>query len=199
MTYTFNVLLIGFLFSFQTAFTQNSPFRAFSQLLTRANMIFQKPGGVQETPTIANRQMNYEYAVKYTHKNFEVRYAIRPLDYLLEDYTAWQKKKKPGDIMLDPNTLYSSLLQVTILNISGGQLPDIAQFDSVAVRQEFNADWGATAFVEVGKEFGQSYKYCMVVALHKENYADAYIFYLSDTKEGFAELMDAAFYSLRFK
>ena len=45
---------------------------------------------------------------------------------------------------------------------------------------------------------GQKYKYCMVVAIHKDNLADAYIFYLSDTKDEFLELMKPAFYSLIF-
>jgi hypothetical protein len=51
----------------------------------------------------------------------------------------------------------------------------------------------------VGKEFGQNYKYCMLVALHKSNIGDAYYFYLSDTKDDFNNNMDPAFHSLKFK
>jgi hypothetical protein len=39
----------------------------------------------------------------------------------------------------------------------------------------------------------------MVVAIHKDNLADVYIFYLSDTKIGFNELVEPAFHSLKFK
>lgn len=165
-------------------------------MLARSKMTFQQSTGVQETPSIANLQIEL---VKYTDKNFEVRYAIRLLDYLLNEYTAMQKKQKPGNILLNPNTLCQSLLQVTILNISGGQLPDSIEFDSIVVEKEYNTDSGDTAFVEVGKEFGQNYKYCVIVALYKDDLADAYLFFLSDTKEGFSERMDHAFHSLRFK
>ena len=189
----------GLLLLVLTSFTSDNLPKTFTDLLDRANLTFQKPAGLEETKTIENRQMNYEYAIKYLKKKFEVRYAIRPLDDLLRDYKEKEKNKKPGDINIHPNKLYSSLLQVTTLNISGGQLPEVTLFDKQAVKQEFNADWGATTFVEVGEEFGQKYKYCMIVAIHKDNLGDAYFFYLSDSKDGFDELMNPAFHSLKFK
>lgn len=196
---TIKTLSTGLLFLVLTSFSSDNLPKTFTDLLDRANLTFQMPTGFEETKTIENRQMNYEYAVKHPKKKFEVRYAIRPLDNLIRDYEEKEKNKKPGDINIHPNKLYSSLLQVTTLNISGGQLPEITVFDKQAVKQEFNADWGATTFVEVGKEFGQKYKYCMIVAIHKDNFADAYFFYLSDSKDGFDELMNPAFHSLKFK
>ena len=190
---------IGLLLLVLTSFTSDNLPKTFTDLLDRGNLTFEKPTGLVETKTIKNRQMNYEYAIKYPKNKFEVRYAIRPLDNLLRDYEEKEKNKRPGDINIHPNKLYSSLLQVTTLNISGGQLPEVTVFDKQAVIQEFNADWGATTLVEVGKEFGQNYKYCMTVAIHKDNFADAYFFYLSDTKDAFGELMNPAFHSLRFK
>lgn len=189
----------GLLLLVLTSFTSDNLPKTFSDLLDRANLTFQNPTEFIETYIIDNQQMNYEYAIKHPKNKFEVRYAIRPLDNLLRDYEEKEKNKKPGDINIHPNKLYSSLLQVTTLNISGGQLPEVTVFDKQAVKQEFNADWGATTFVEVGKEFGQDYKYCMIVAIHKDNFADAYFFYLSDTKDGFDELMNPAFHSLKFK
>ena len=162
-------------------------------------MTFERPSGLIETPIITNEQMNYEYALRYPENNFEVRYAIRPLDLLIEEHNENEKNKNPGDIYIHPNKLHKSLLQATILNISGGQLPQIQQFDTNSVKSEFNADWGATTFVAVGKEFGQDYKYCMVVALHKEDIGDAYYFYLANTKDNFNDLMEPIFYSLKFR
>jgi hypothetical protein len=182
-----------------TSLTSDELPKSFSELLVRAHMTFQYPEGLEETKIIENKQMNYEYALKYPKKKFEVRYAIRPLDKLMHDYRKKEKKKGSGDININPNEWYSSMLQATILNISGGQLPEITNFNKQAVKKEFNADWGATCFFEVGKEFGQSYKYCMVVAIHKDNCADAYYFYLSNSKDDFSELMSPAFHSLKFK
>ncbi len=171
----------------------------FKKLLERASLTFIETEGMVETKIISNRQMEYEYAVKYPDKRFEVRYSIRPLDEHLRVYKEKLKNKQEGDVILDPNNYYSSLLQATILNISGGELPEITEFGKKPVKSEFNADWGATAFVEVGKEFGQNYKYCMVVAIHKKNCGDAYFFYLSDEKRNFDQLMRPPFHSLKFK
>lgn len=193
---TLGIILICFVL---TSFTSDSLPKTFTDLLDRANMSFVKPIGLEETTPIENTEMNYEYALKYPKKRFEVRYAIRPLDNLLLEYEENEKNKESGAIYIHPNKLYSSLLQVTALNISGGQLSEVIEFDKEAVKQEFNADWGATTIVGVGEEFGQDYKYCMIIALHKDNVADAYFFYLFDTKKGFDDLIKPAFHSLKFK
>lgn len=48
------------------------------------------------------------------------------------------------------------------------------------------------------KEFGKGYSYCMIVCIHKNHAGDAFIFFLSDTKEGFNEMVAPAFHALRF-
>ena len=196
---TLKFLLIGTMIVFSTSFKSDELPKPFSDLLERAQMTFDKPAGLVETELIENRQMNYEFAVKYPDKNFEVRYAIRPLDNLIKDYEEKVKNKGPHDIYIHPNTYYSALLRVTVLNIAGGKEYKATEFDKRAVKSEFNADWGAITLVEVGSEFGQKYKYCMVVAIHKDNAGDAYYFYLSDSKVDFNKLMQPAFHSLRFK
>lgn len=162
-------------------------------------MTFEMPQGFMETGIMDNRQMSYDYAIKHTTKTFEVRFAIRSLNDLIKIYQEREKNKKPGDINTDPNNLYKPALQATVLNISGGRMAQINQFPLQAVKAEFNADWGATTFIEVGKEFGQNYQYCMVVAIHKANLADAYYFYLSDKQETINELIAPVFHSLKFK
>ena len=67
-----------------------------------------------------------------------------------------------------------------------------------AVQDEFNADWGAITLVELRSEFGKGYRFCMCVALHKDNVADAYYFYLSNQQDSFPANMKPLFHSLRF-
>ena len=171
----------------------------FSELLTRSDLIFTQPENFTSVEIVDQNNMQYEYALKHNSKNFEVRYAIRPLDELIKTYEKKEKNKKEGDINIHPNKLYKTLLQSTTMNISGGYLPEMVVFDSLAVRQEFNADWGATTYVEVGNAFGANYKYCITVAIHKNNVADAYLFFLSDNTENFDDVMLTAFHSLKFK
>lgn len=173
----------------------------FKKLMKRADMVFTTPPGYTKIKPIANRQMNYEFALKKSGLRFEVRFAVRPLDKMLAEYTAWKKNPPEGSSHVDPNNLFRTLFQVTLMNICGGQLmtPDISVFEEEAVNREFNADWGATAVVQPGTEFGQEYKWCLAVALHRDNLGDAYIFYLADETSVLDELFMESFHAIRFR
>ncbi len=149
----------------------------FESLLDSNQMVFEAPEGLIEITPIENRQMNYEKAFKHPTERFEVRYAIRSHDF----------------------GFFKQLFEVTVLNISGGQLPEYSVFDSGAVKAEFGADAGATVMVQVGEEFGQDYAYCLLVYIHKKGMGDGYIFYLGDDPELISELMEPHFHALRFK
>jgi hypothetical protein len=198
---TFKIMVSGLFIILLFSFRSDSLPKEFSSLLARAKLIFTATEGMTATKCIENEQMNYEYALKYNDKNFEVRYAIRPMDSLLAQY---DRGKKNGDLVIHPNKLGISLFEATLLNIgiggeNSGELPKYSFFDSAAVKSEFNADWGATAFVNIGKQFGgKKYKYCMVIFIHKDFVGDAYFFYVSDKKEGMSDLMEKPFHSLRF-
>ncbi len=160
-------------------------------------MVFESPDSLISTPIIFTHAMSYEYAIKYPGKNFEIRYAVRPSDNLWKEYERNIKNIKKCDINTNPDSTFLSAFETVILNVSG-KLPKITEFDKLAVKNEFNADWGGTVAVEPRKEFGQNYKYCMIVALHKSKKGDAYIFYLANSTEGFNQLIDPAFHALRF-
>jgi hypothetical protein len=167
----------------------------FGELMQRAKMTFTEPTGLVEIAPIENVQMNYEFALKYPETKFEIRFAIRPLDTMLKEYA---KAIKSGSICINPNKSYQTSFLATIFNVSNGKTSNTKTFDKDAVKLEFNADWGSTAFFEVGKEFGQDYKYCMVVAIHKDDCGDAYIFFLTDTINEFDKFMHPVFHSLQF-
>jgi hypothetical protein len=148
----------------------------FEMLLDSNNMVFNAPKDFIEVEPIQNRQMNYEKAYKHPTKRFEVRYAIRSHNF------GW----------------YHQMFEMTVLNISGGKLPEYTNFNTEAVKNEFNADAGCVVSVPVGEEFGQDYKYCMLVYIFKKGVGDGYIFFLADDKKIIPDLMMPAFHSLKF-
>jgi len=174
------ILSVFFVFSLLNfTYSQNevlAPLIIESKLDT-SNMIFERPKDYIEIPVIENRQMNYEKAYKHPDENFEVRYAVRTHN----------------------NNFYKQIFEMTVLNISGGKLPEYTIFGTEAVKKEFGADAGATVAVELGKEFGQDYKYCLLVYIHKNNVGDGYIFYLADDKDIITKYMNPIFHALRFK
>jgi len=192
------IAIVSLIIFLLTSFTPVSLPKAFTDLLSRADMMFEAPDSLLPAKIIENKSMTYEYAIKYPDKNFEVRYAVRPSDHLWKEFELAEKTRKKGDINTNPDSAYLSLFQTVILNCSGGEFREITAFEKAAVKSEFNADWGGTVFFHPRKEFGQQYKYCMVVALHKSRAGDAFIFYLSDTRDNFNDLVLPAFHSLRF-
>lgn len=156
------------------------------------------PKDMIEAECIKNKQMNYEYAIKSVGKNFEARYAIRPLDSLIINY---EKEGKKG---IHPNKYGDMSFRATLMNIAiggpnSGMMPEVYYFDSLDVKKEYNADWGATSMIMTGPEFGGTkYKYCVALVLHKDNLGDAYVFFLSDNQEDMMKDMESSYYALKF-
>jgi hypothetical protein len=193
-------ILTGLVFIILTSFTSDNDIpKDFSNLLSRAKLTFMKPDGMIETKCIKNIQINYDYALKITNENAEVRYAIQPMDSLLAQY---DNAKKKGNDMSNPNQLSKTIFVTVLLNIGMGSsgTPEINRLDSLTLKNEYNADFGVTAIVNLGKDFGgESYKYCTVLMIHKDFIGDACIFYVSDKKIKINETIKNLFHSLKFK
>jgi hypothetical protein len=175
--------------------------KTFTDVLEKSGLTFIKPAGFVETDVIENEDMNYQYAIKHAEKRFEVRYSILPLGELIN---------KDGQRNEWFNTSYKTRFLCVLMNIRKGgplasiELPNYVESEKQAVKRLYNADWSAMAQMEVGKSFGQDYKYCVVIAIHKDDAADAYIFILMDDMEYFGptyfeELIRNTFISLKFK
>lgn len=192
-------LAIGFSLLVLTSFTTEKTTSGFQEKLLKAKMSFEMPKDFKEVPIISNMQMNYDFAIKHVEKNFEVRFALHPLDDMLKTYLEKEKNKQPSEINRSPNKLYQVSFVTIAFNISGGKmLKGSSTFPPEAIKAEFNADWGAMTMVEAGKEFGQDYKYCMMVAIHKDDSADAYYFYLANDQQTLKENIQPVFHSLKF-
>jgi hypothetical protein len=179
-----NIITFLFLALTPTVFSQDStqvvsdsirPI-TFEELILRNNMSFTAPEGYTEIEPHENRQMNYEKAYKHPTEHFEVRYAVRSHEF----------------------NFYVQMFEMTVLNISGGQLPEYTPFGTDAVKKEFGADAGATVFVSTGPEFSNGYKYCLLVYIHKTGVGDGYVFYMTDDNSIVSDLMNPIFHNLRF-
>jgi len=171
----------------------------FADRLNRGKMTFEPPAGFVEVPVIKNSQMHYEYALKDLSKDFEIRYAVAPLDSVFIQFDQMQKNGNTH-MVVGPNQLYYGSFVSTMANISNGTARSVGPFPEDAVINEFNANWGASSFCEVTGEFGKGYKYCDAVAIHKDSLADAYYFYLSNNLNDFTpDHMIPIFHTMKFK
>jgi hypothetical protein len=168
----------------------------FMSTLKDCGMNLNIPTGFVESKIIENDDMGYEYAIKYPNKDFELRYAVRPIRYKV--YANDTIRNEMEGQRAFRNSAYATIFKTVMFNITAGVEYKIQAFDATAVKNEFNADSGATSFVELKSDFGKGFKYCMMVTIHKDDVADAYYFYLSNSKEDFSENMKPLFHTLRF-
>ena len=191
-------LLISALGLFST-FVNGQNLADFKSFLAECGMYIEIPSGFIESEIVENDDMNYEYALKYPDKDFVIRYAIRPITYKV--YANEDVKNELEEQKGFRNSQYEIIFKTVMLNLTGGKEYNYSVFDTEAVRSEFNADWGATTFVDLNPdgEFGNGFKYCMMITIHKHDIADAYYFYLANTKDQFMDNVDPLFHSLKFE
>ena len=180
----------------------------FQNVLNLAQMTFKIPKDAIPIPIKENNQMHYEYAITFKDQPFEVRYSVAPVGYTVaEAYTGGKNVTPQKNTMGEMKPEAISI--AVAINVAGGkptQGMGSNPFPPEAVKREFGADWGSTTLIPLGNNsFGTDYKFCIMVSLFKKNVANAYIMYLSDTKENAAKLMKeliafpGSFYALKFK
>ncbi len=195
-----------FLLSSVTLFGQNTRFAA---ALEEGLLHFKMPENFDTVAIRNNRDMSYELAIKSKTDSFEIRYAIRPLGKRIENFEKMAADTANGRKVFanaHPNKSYQTVFMTVLINTSmqaqassAPAIPRFGAFKPEAVKNEFNADWGATSGYAPRPTFDSSYKNCMTVTLHKDNAADVYIFYLYNDKETMMRLMPAAFHAMKFK
>jgi hypothetical protein len=171
----------------------------FMQLLNRSKMIFTGPDKYKRIDSIKNDKMNSDLAYMNPNEKLEIRYTIQPMDIKLKEYKEHLSKQDSGEYILHPNRYFQSAFKATLLYISDGAAPEYSIFSPSAIKSEFNADWGATALVNVGKEFEMGFKYCYIVFIHKDNLSDAYIFFLADDIKLINREMTKYIHNLKFR
>jgi hypothetical protein len=159
--------------------------KRFSNCLIKPICNFQFPPDFTSTPIIQNGDVVYDFAIKSKTSSLEIRYRIWPVD----------KKQK------NPNALFEPMLITMGLNISNGKVMKPHPYPTESVKKEFGADAGSTGLTITDSNFGKGYKQCMISVIHKDDVADAYVFYLYNTQD---EIMGAVttekvYHALKFK
>jgi hypothetical protein len=192
------------------AFKNGGDSTYFFTLVENGGLQYVKPSSAKDVKVVQNADLNYHYAVRDTVDNIEIRYIVYPLQEAINQYNGPHSDSGVGKI--DPNFLHTNFLLSCAFKVEGkafsadGQFPEIKELSHATADIKYNADWVGIADVQPCDEFGQQYKFCTICALHKDNLADVFIFYLYNNKDEFTgrnpfaeETVDGVFNSLKFK
>jgi len=202
-------ILVAGAFLLLNSFCQTGGKNSFFVIVEKGGLTFSKPTITKEVTIIHNDELNYQYALKDTSNNMEIRYLVYALQDAVNHFNG--PHADTGIERVDPNFMHTNLLLAYAYRVQGkemnmeGTMPEIHEISHAAVQKEFNAEWGAYVDVQPCDEFAQKYKYCTIFAMHKDNVADVFIMYLYDNKDTFLqrkpfeeETTDRDFRSLQF-
>lgn len=200
------ILTIALIGIASICFSQNA---RFTNALQEGLLEFKMPENFDTVAIEQNPEMNYELALRSKSDSFEIRYAIRPLKKRIAEFEKMASDTSKRKVMMaanaHPNKIYKMVFTTVLINTSiqknsgAPTMPRFGEFPSAAVKQEFNADWGGTTGYEPRPTFAKNYKNCLTVALHKDDAADIYIFYLFNDRELMKTVLPPVFHTIKFK
>lgn len=169
----------------------------FENFCDSSGLIFELPEGYHKTAVKENNDLWYAFAVTNEDSTLEIRYTIWSLQPSLEQYD--ESLKDSNSFMIPPNNIYKGRVQANVLNMTGGKMYEIQAFPTEAVQEEYHADAGGSSLFEFDCDFGKGYRFGQSLYLHKDDVADVIVTFMSNDLEAHSEMLNTAFYSLKFK
>ncbi len=164
----------------------------FGQLLAESGLEFSMPAGFEEIPLTPNSLLQHERAIRSKVGNLEVRYVIRPIGRVEIAYD------DPHSAAPQPNDLFAMLFDTLTIRLSGGGHAPDNRYPPEQARDLFNAHWASASVFDVVPELTRDFSQALLVAIHKNDLADAYVIYLFDDYEQVKGLIKSAMSSLGF-
>jgi len=184
--------LCGLILTITAGCDKNTLSGPFQQRLKEAGLTFTAPQGFNPLPPLANPVLPYEHAIRGQDGKLEVRYAIRPLSRVRIDYS------DPHNSAPEPNHLFNMLFVSLTEQLSAGGDTPRREYTAEQAKELFNADWAAAAVFDVSQQLSQDYSQGLLVAIHKNDQADAYMVYLFNSYPEVKQRIHTTLPSLRF-
>lgn len=150
---------------------------AFDQLLIESSLRIETPRYFTAAPVQENPVMPYEHALRHDSGIMEVRFIIRPLNRITIDYS------DPHNAAPEPNHLFPLLFESVTNQLSTDSHTPSNTFPQDIAGSSFNAHWAAAAVFDVNPEFSGEYQNALLIAMHRNQIADAYTLFLYNDHE----------------
>lgn len=165
----------------------------FSMLLEESDLQIEQVAGFEATNEVNSNDMPYEHAIRHSSGALEIRFIVRPLNRIEIEYN------DPHNAAPEPNHLFPLLFEslTNQLTIRGGDAPSTTLTEAEAAKN-FNADWAAVSVFEIDPQYSADYRSAILVAMHRNDRADAYTLLLYNNHEFAKPLIDASLSIMTF-
>lgn len=165
----------------------------FKDLLEESALHLTLPSEFVSVSPEMNDVLPYEHAHRLSNGELEIRYAIRPLSRVEIDY------EDPHNAAPDPNHLFPLMFQTLVSELAANKNSPTREYSQDQASSKFNADWAAAATFDVVKSFSSQYSQALMLAMHKNHKADAYVIFLFDDYSIVKQEIKRNMRNLRFK
>ena len=165
---------------------------SFQELVSESGMAFQQPQGFQPVAAEVSSLFPHEHALSNAADTLEIRYAIRPLRRLKVDY------QDPHSSTPDPNHMFPLMFQSLVTRLSNGGHSPTRTYPADQSEEKFHAHWAAASVFDLHPELNDSFSQGLLVAIHKNHLADAYVLYLFNDYETVKEEINQTLGALAF-
>ena len=165
----------------------------FSDLLEESSLQFATAPGFSALPAGETGGIPYEHAIRHASGALEIRYIVRPLSRIQIEYN------DPHNAAPEPNHLFPLLFEslTNQLAVRGGDTPSSTMSEEEAAKN-FNADWAAVSVFEIDPDYSADYSNAILVAMHRNDAADAYALLLYNNHKFAKPLIDASLSLMSF-
>ena len=136
---------------------------------------------------------DYERALRSPDGMLEIRIAVRPLKRLQIDYD------DPHGATPNPNHIFPLVFESLATRLSGGRHAPSNTYPPDRARTQFNADWAAAAVFDTVEEFNTGLRQGLLLAIHRNKVADAYVVFLFDDYPKIKDCLKAVMRTLVFE
>jgi hypothetical protein len=162
------------------------------QLMEESGATLQVSEAMVEVPVQANEIFSYQRGYRSDDKLLELRVALRPLQRLQIEY------QDPHNAAPEANHIFPLIFDSLVGQLArSGRMPS-REYSTEEAKQKFNADWAAAAVFDIEPEFSSDYQQALLLALHRNNRADAYLVFLFDDYDQVKQTLRQNLAALRF-
>lgn len=165
----------------------------FEDLLKESALEFLDPPDFDAVELKSNDVLPYEKAHQLSDGSLEIRYAIRPLSRVQIEY------EDPHSSAPDPNHLFPLIFQSLVEDLAANRNSPTREYPIQQAQEQFNADWAAAATFDVVDAFSDRYRQALLLAIHKNHKADAYVIFLFDDYSSVKSQIKRNMTNLRFR
>ncbi len=170
----------------------NDPVNGFDALLVEGGLSYTPTPGFNDAPVVPDYVMPYEKRLLSDDGQLEVRYAIRPLGRIEIAYD------DPHSSAPRPNDLFEMLFRTLSETMAGKAHVFSRTYLAADARKAFNAGWASIGVFDVLPDISQRFRQAMLIAIHQNDKADAYILLLTNDLAANKERIQQVRGSLRF-